>query len=360
MKYVYWVIIYAFIYAVVACGLYQSMEWRETLRKEAPGIHINNIHDFWMSIPFLGFFIVARFYFEKYLGKYVERRLKLVDPVNFEVKKDRVVKEVYHAGWYSIMTSIGLALFWNSQMLPTYLFGARDWTTSNYDYPYGEQLYSVRIYFMIQLAFHSYGGIVNELNARVYGKKHADYNEITIHHLITFGMIVMAYLCMLYPLGIMILFCSDITDMFMFLSKSTRDVQLLPNSLFDVLALVTMASWFYIRGFVMPYCGAYLSSFGLYYMMALEDKKTLLVQNKALYMASEKGYANAALIKVTLLSLLSMLNYYWLILMAKIAYNRFIKKDKSFSIKSHGEKAIMQHSNPVDESKHSLDATNAK
>lgn len=330
-------IVYTAIYATMACGLYGCYCWRRDLLSEFPEIEISNPADLLLAVPLLGVFLALRYISETYISPMVCNRIKKIDPENYEVKKEKTTKECFHCLWYTFTTFMTLQFFYGTEYLPNLLMGSRDFTKIFEDYPYGKQPIYVKVYFMVQLAFHTYDAISMEILTRMKGKKGKDYNELMIHHLITLGMIILAYLCSFYPLGITVLFCAHSSDAALYFCKVCRDTQILNTRVLDCYFVAMFGFWAYVRGFAMTYYSAYLCSALFWFDVAFKDQAYLLQVNKAVEMAQRKGYAPYILVKFILLSLLALLNYYWLYLMWSIFANRLFKGDKSFAIKNHGE-----------------------
>ena len=185
---------------------------------------------------------------------------------------------------------------------------------------------------MIELAFHIYTAISYEIQNRKV--RLAEYNEIMLHHALAVVMIFLCYLCSLFTFGITILITSDFSDMFLNMAKFVRDVNFMRHTkLGDYLFVCVLATWGYLRGVVI--CGCLmLGCIKVLYSLMTHDM-TNFNPIVASFIFDFKWYY---VIKISLVTILVLLNLYWMYIIMQISYNRIIRKDKNFTNTTHGEK----------------------
>ena len=73
---------------------------------------------------------------------------------------------------------------------------------------------------------------------------------MVLHHLIAITLIVFSYFAGQIPIGLCVLMCHDIGDVFLNLGKMSRDLALLPNRALDFMYLLILVTWLYPRCYV--------------------------------------------------------------------------------------------------------------
>lgn len=311
-------------------GLYFA---RYLLRNE-PGIVLPNELDFLDSIGYALLYTVIRYVFDELCRDFVYRRVKITDPINFEMKKDKTLKEAFCSIWYLAMTILGLCFFANTDSLPTPCFGSGNCEDMASRAFVRENHWTVRMYFMIQFAYHCHTLVYYELANRK--KKLLEYNEMMLHHILAVGLIILCYTSGFFNYGISFLMIADGTDFFLNIAKAERDLVIFQIGNFriiDILFAGLALSWTWFRAVVLPGCVLRSCYIALWKIIKGEMG---YFEHPAVRHYLPRFVAFYAL-KVLLLSILGILNFYWVFIILKIAFGRVFLKRKSYANTTHGD-----------------------
>lgn len=324
-KSIHWISVFAL--SMCLSGVYIS----RSLVKNQPGAFLPNELDFLDSIGYGLVLTAIRYVFDELFREKVYHRVKLHDPINFETKKVKSLKEAFCTLWYAVMTIVGLYFFMNTEYLPESCFGSATCDSMPHKLLKNEVNWKVRMYFMIQFAYHSHTLIYYELSNRQ--KKLAEYNEMMLHHLLAVGLTICSYTLGAFNYGISFLLVSDLSDFWLNAGKVIRD--LFNGSLLtDLFFLPILASWGYFRGYFIPWC--VLGS--CYKALWIYSTKNIVVFELPALVENSNLLAPFYFMIVILLSILGLLNLYWVSIIIKMAFARIFLKRKSYANVNHGDK----------------------
>lgn len=313
------------------------------MTKGEPDIHHPDPLDFSHSIGYAVLYTVIRYLFEEMFRDIVFSKIKANDPVNFELKKIKCLKEVFCSFWYSSMTILGFFLFANTDSLPKSCFGSQNCEDMGRDLFNRETLWTVRMYFMIQFAYHCHTLVYYELANR--RKRLPEYNEMMLHHILAVGLIILCYTSGYFNYGISFLMIADGTDFFLNLAKVLRDLKLFGDkdaAIIDSVFFVMIASWTWFRAYVLPWCVLRSCYIALFKIIQGDHH---FFSHPAV--AKHIGTLVVAYgMKVLLLSILGFLNFYWVFIMLKMAYGRVFLKRKSYPNTTHGDELQSHEKEP--------------
>lgn len=299
-----------------------------------PEVTLTNYSDLLDAIPYLIIYAVVRWVFERTFENAVLRRVKAYDPINWEHKRHKALKEGFCIFWYSFTVFLGLKYFAGTNLLPSCCFGTFSCKEFLSFWPLVPATNEIRRYFMIQLAYHAYTSISYEIQNR--RARLPEYNEMMLHHCLAVALIVLCYLSSLFTFGITILLTSDFSDIFLDLTKFIRDTSVLVKyKVADYSFAIMVLSWLYLRGFVISGCLLF-GSFVNFYGLIMKDPSYF----NPVALAFVYKFKFYYIVKLSLISILIVLNLYWTMVMLKITYNRVVYKDTNFTNHEHGEKTL--------------------
>ena len=333
MKQAYWRVIYTFTWFVIISGFIGTEQWRQRTKTLEEKVILTDWTDFLDLVPIgIAYFLIRKLYLILFEDS-ILKRLKISDPINFEIKASKVTKEGWHMIAYGFSTILAYALFGGTDLISVYLLGTSDCNRMVTSWTEVSVTPALRFFLMVALTHHFSALVV--FVYRSFNTHVPEFNEFFLHHLITVAMIMLCYLCSFFPFGLTVLISCDISDFILSFSKFVRDIGIGKNHYLQEISFVFLvASWLYTRFFVMTFC--VLSACGTATYMIFTDQLEFF--NKPCQVFFKEKYAYYYQVKVFLIFLLCILNLYWTGLILRIAYNRVIKKDTNFAIQSHGEK----------------------
>lgn len=346
MKDHYWTWIYYACFAglfITGTGIYLGRLWT----KDEPGIKHPDPLDFLDSIGYALLYTVIRYLFEEAFRDVVFGKVKANDPINFELKKVKCLKEAFCSVWYSSMTILGLSFFANTDSLPTSCFGSENCEDMARNFFIRETHWTVRMYFMIQFAYHCHTLVYYEIANR--RKRLPEYNEMMLHHILAVGLIVLCYTSGFFNYGITFLMIADGTDFFLNLAKVCRDLKLFQPydaKIVDCVFLMMIASWAWFRAYVLPWCVLRSCYIALFKVLQGEEKQFFHHPAISKFIST---LVVAYAMKVLLLSILGVLNFYWVFIMLKMAYGRVFLQRKSYPNTTHGDELQTHEKNQSSE-----------
>lgn len=313
---------------IVLSGVYLS----RSVVKNKPGAILPNELDFLDSIGYALVLTAVRYVFDELFREEVYHRVKLHDPINFETKKVKSLKEAFCTVWYAVMTIVGFCFFANTEYLPDSCFGSATCDSMPQKLLTSEVHWKVRMYFMIQFAYHSHTLVYYEVANRE--KKLAEYNEMMLHHILAVGLTICCYTSGYFNYGISFLLVSDLSDFWLNAGKANRDLFFNGPWLTDLFFVPVLASWGYFRGYFIPWCvlGSCYKALWNYSMKNVEVWEHAALRDNASIIVP--FYT----VKVILLSVLGLLNLYWVSIIIKMAFARIFLKRKSYANVTHGDK----------------------
>jgi len=211
------VIPYAFAF------LYQFNDVIMQRQNERPDLVLPSYSHLFPTVYWIGTFLVLRFICSNYIfnniGNLVVSRKKWSGEVR-EEKLKRFGHCLFKLLWFVGISTYSYFLLRNKEWFPPSL-GGKGVTATMFDgYPWIEVDESLRNYFMIQLAYHSHSLIYQFTLTR-----RGDFLEMFLHHVVTIALITFSYLNNYLPMGCLVFFIHDITDIFAYLMKVAVDSQ---------------------------------------------------------------------------------------------------------------------------------------
>lgn len=327
-----WRLVYILSLALVFLGWLATHTFRQTAAAFPDKITLSKYSDFLDVLWYITIYGAIRKTFYLVLEEKLHSILKRNDPLNFELKKGKIVKEGFCSIYYLFASVVGIKLFYGTNMLPWLCLGQHECIDLFGLWPLEPLTPDVRTYFMFQLAYHLYTVIEYQWQNRV--NRVAEYNEMMLHHFLAVSLITVCYLASLYSLGITILLIADITDFFLSVAKFVRDTRIGHQyRAADLAFLLIVVSWSYLRGVVMSGCiisGCVMAG----YRVAIGDLSWTNTVSRA-FVVDHPVYC---WLPFLLVSILCVLNFYWIFIIFHIAFRRLFKKDTNFTNTEHGEK----------------------
>jgi len=285
--------------------------------------------DIIMYIPIVA---IARISFEKAFTERILNRLRIVDPVNYDKKHIKIVKETYNIVRYSFLTLLGYFLFRDTLYMPTCCHGTLDCEDLGRYLGAAPITPGLRFYMMFQLSYHLFTLFYFMYTNRK--QKVVEYNELILHHTLAVFLTALSYLTSTLTIGVVVLFTADLTDFFLTVGKVVRDLKLFDSKIaIDLSFGMIVVTWMYYRVYVVCYCVS-IGCIAFVHKMYLDEGswfKSAIISKALEY----KGYYY---VTILLIALLIVLNLYWTWLIISIVVNRIFKKDTMFTNPNWGEK----------------------
>eukprot|EP00730_Choanoeca_flexa_P015592 TRINITY_DN7193_c0_g1_i1.p1 TRINITY_DN7193_c0_g1~~TRINITY_DN7193_c0_g1_i1.p1 ORF type:complete len:403 (+),score=78.67 TRINITY_DN7193_c0_g1_i1:1143-2351(+) len=160
-------------------------------------------------------------------------------------------------------------------------------------------------YYVIELAFYIGGVFVHVF----IDKPLKDFYVMLFHHIITICLILFSYLMGHHRIGILVLLCHDVSDVFLDYAKCLHYLD------FDILSTVTfvnlLVSWCYYRLYLFPFVVI----------------KSAMFESAAVVEQEGTGPVKYHAMFVAFLCMLQVLHVYWFYLMVKIAARKLTDGD---------------------------------
>lgn len=174
-----------------------------------------------------------------FLDRYVKDKH---DPKARKKRSDKASKYVWMTFYYSAMSIYGYIVLKDSAWLPDYMGGKGSWEGMWKGMPYIEPCKGATTYAMLQLGYHGSDFLFHILK----DERENDFMEMTLHHASTFLLISSMTMSNFLPIGCVIAFLHDVSDIFVATLKLTTALEG-----FDLISvanfMVTVALWFYFR-----------------------------------------------------------------------------------------------------------------
>jgi len=308
-----------------------------------------DLSDFLDIIFYIPIVAIARISFERAFAERILERLKIVDPVNYDKKHIKSVKETYHIVRYLFLSLLGYFLFRDTEFLPKCCHGTLDCADLGRDLGAAPITPGLRFYMTFQLSNHVFTLFYFIYTNRK--QKVVEYKEFMLHHILAVFLTALSYLTSTLTIGVVVLLTADISDFFLTVGKVVRDLKLFDSKIaIDMVFVVVVVSWMYYRVFAVCYCVS-VGCITFVHKMFLGERDWF--RSAVISVVLEyKGYYY---ITTLLIGLLIVLNLYWTWLLISAIVNRVIKKDTMFTNPNWGEKAKDHDSNRSSVRNHSKD-----
>ena len=300
-------------------------------REEADriGIKYNSFEDIYQMLYALFIIISVRMVATALLKPTFIKRLKEVDQVNFELKKDKVCKEFLSMLWYIFAVAYGNIALFNHPYIPSVLNGGGscDGLIRDYGMFRGDEI--IRKYYIVQSAHHLYS-----LADHVFiAKKREDFSEMALHHICARAAIFFSYYTNQLALGATILLIHDFGDVFLNMAKITRDMKLFSKVpwILDIIVVLLFITWFFPRVVLINTCVLPPGIYTRHFDPTLLNAQTEELGRKMLFVDS---------LQIFLVFVIMLLNLWWSGVILMTGYRKFSsKKGESYVISTQGEKA---------------------
>jgi hypothetical protein len=296
---------------------------------EAMGLEINDWSDLYTGFWILMLIFFLRHSISYFLKPMLTRRLKETDPLNYELKKNKVTKEFLSLLWYIFATVYGNIALYNHPYVPNWLNGGGTCKglASNYGTHRGDPV--INKFYLIQSAHHMFS-LVDHVFIQ---KKEKDWAEMSLHHLCAMAAILFSYYTNQIGFGATILLIHDYGDVFLNLGKFWRDMRILPHMpwIIDIEYVLIFVSWFFPRVVLVSGCVLPAGIYYRHFEVVSNDPKRIELAKKMQYVDT---------LQIFLVFVIMLLNFYWSCIIIKTGYNKFCsKKNSTFVIESLGEKS---------------------
>lgn len=208
----------------------------------------------------------------------------------------------FKALYFIAIVTIGYVAMKDANFFPAVMGGSGDISLLWEGYPYmNQESYGmVRGYLMIALGYHLFSVVTH-----VTGPKRNDFMEMLLHHLMTVALIFNGYFLNLMPISAMVSLIHDISDVFIYLSRTFVDTR------FDKVAFT-----FYI-GIMVVFAYSRLYVYPMY-----------LLYHSMWFNEEHKDDIPGFKLMFVFLHALLCLHVYWYTLMAQLGL-KYIKKGKA-------------------------------
>lgn len=301
-----------------------------TFREEADkvGIKYNSFTDLYSAGGYLLLIICVRYVAELYLKPILVERLRQVDQLNFNVKKDKVTKEFISFLWYVFITIYGNIALYNHSYIPTYLNGSSTCEDLTLDYARKSGDPVINKYYMIETAHHMF----SLLHHLFVAKRTQDFSEMSLHHFCAMAAIIFSYYTNQVPFGATILLAHDYGDIFLNLGKFLKDTKVVPQKIsfiVDIVFVNIFVWWFFPRVVFISACVLPAGVYYRHFNHTFDPELTALRDSKALVDA----------LQIFMVFVIMLLNLWWSWVILNIGLQRLKAKNGSeFVVYVQGEK----------------------
>ena len=290
------------------------------------GVKYNSFSDIISILIILFSLIALRWSMTFFLKPMFQKRLKEVDELNYELKKNKVCKEFLSTLWYIFAVVYGNLALYNHSYIPDWLLGGGtcDGLVTNYGNYSGDD--TIKKFYKLQAAHHLYS-LIDHLFISKWEK---DFSEMALHHLCAIAAIFFSYLTNQMALGATILLIHDYGDVLLNLGKVIRDQKLLPSygRTLDVLFVLLFVFWFFPRVVLIGTCVIPAGAYKLHFDLNLTDPGYAYLQQQM---------RTVDAIQILMVFIIMLLNMYWSYVILRSGYNK-IKSNGGYVIHTQGEK----------------------
>lgn len=230
-------------------------------------------------------------------------------------KVNRFLEQAYSLFYYGVTGPVGLYIM-KYRCPELWYFN----TTAMYTgFPHREIDSWLKAFYLLQAAFWGQQALVLMLHLE---KRRKDFQELVFHHIITVALIWLSYRFHFTSIGLLVYITMDVSDFFLALSKI---LNYLESPVVGAFFFLFVAAWVYLR---------HVLNIVILYSVATEFRTVGpfdLNWETQQYKCWISQYITFAL-----LSLLQLVNLYWLMLVLKIAY-RFLRHNVKEDVRSDNE-----------------------
>lgn len=305
--------VYTLQYVVAADNPDHWIRWFTTLSYNIPGTSkYGKGHKDWL---FFGFYVIFFTFLREFCMQVALKPLAAVLGLRTKHKINRFLEQAYSMIYYGITGPVGLYIM-KYRVPELWYFNTDAFYTG---FPHMELDIWMKAFYLLQAAFWGQQAIVLLL---MLEKPRRDFKELVFHHIVTVALIFCSYRFHFTYMGLAIYITMDVSDFFLALSKILNYLQS-PAVGFFYGVFVFM--WIYLRHYlnlvVLYSVATTFRTIGPYTLnWETQQYKCWLSQ----------------LITFTLLTLLQLVNLYWLALILRIGW-RYLKDNVKEDVRSEAE-----------------------
>lgn len=300
---------------------------RKVLRflQEAPkyGIQTNSFEDLYIMVVALCCITIYRHVSYSLVKPKIEARLLSIDPECSEIQVNKCVRAYVGIFWYTFTTLYAIFLFYGHPYIPASFLGGGKCHEITSLWPGHEMTPGIKRFYMTMFAHHIYSFLELLWGIRL----RSDFAEMMLHHCVTVSAMMFTYYGNHVISGTTVLIAHNIGDVFINLSKFTRDAKVLSGFKLDLLFVVLFLTWFVPRVVIIGSCVIPAIIYTRNFQSDVYDSS---IEPMVSLMTTPDAFV------ATCVSLIMCLNLYWSVLLFRIGYNKFMG-DGKYEVK--GDKA---------------------
>jgi hypothetical protein len=227
--------------------------------------------------------------------------LKYMDPKHKGIARleraEKGAKNAYKTIYFTMAVVIGYIVMKDLEYMPKSLLCNGDPTKVFKVFPYHKKTTYFDVFYISQVGYH-----LESFLSHIGSKPKNDFVEMMLHHIITLLLIFLSYMSNYGNAGAAVMFSHDIGDIFVSIVRTVLDLNL-PSFVIVTSFLSMLSVWIYTRLYVFPMDILYVA-------------------------VTSKNPHEIYVFMVGMLFVLQILNIYWFILFARIAYNFIYKSSK--------------------------------
>ena len=239
-------------------------------------------------------FELIQYFFISFSLQFISQKYQKIER---QERAARLVKSLFKGTYFVFATGFAYYVAKDAYFMPKSLGGSGDIENTFKGYPYAD--YSgidyFKEYFMIQLGYHFHSFV-----SLFFFPIRNDFMEMLLHHSMTVSLVSLAYLMNYLPISLLILYCHDISDIFVCFSRVFVDTDFKKTTFVFYVGL--MISWVYTRLYIFPF----------------ELIRISCYQNKYIHEIYGIGILGA------MVHILVVLHVYWFVLLVKMGM-KFVK-----------------------------------
>lgn len=188
------------------------------------------------------FVFISKQAFVYYFRGMFDRHIKKLNYPDHEMKVEKNLDYAYGVFIYTAQTQFAVYNYWGAKEISYLVGGTGDNDAIFGYYPY-TTLPNLDAYYQFAQGYH-FHNLVQELFFR---RHRVTYIEMSLHHIIAQTLIFLSYYTCMTNIGCFVLLLHDVGDIWLNLAKITRDMNLLPSFMLDIIYVFTCFFWIYPR-----------------------------------------------------------------------------------------------------------------
>jgi len=226
--------------------------------------------------------------------KYMDHKHKGIARIE---RAEKGAKNAYKTVYFTLAVVLGYMVMKDLEYMPKSLFCNGDPTRVLKVFPFHKKTPYFDIFYIGQVGYH-----LESFLSHIGSKPKNDYVEMMLHHIITLLLIFLSYMSNYSNVGAAVMFSHDIGDVFVSIVRTVLDLKF-PSFVIATAFFTMLAVWIYTRLYVFPMDILYVA-------------------------VTSNNTHDIYVFLVGMLFILQVLNIYWFIMFARIAYNFVYKRTK--------------------------------